>query len=469
MTRFHSVADALFHPASHSSEHFPSQIHLMMITSKSIDLLEGRSLRHGIRVAAIAGTLGTLMGLSERSKIALLYAGLLHDVGLVRVVADIAVRLPKGRTEKELFSRHALLNARYRGNPHAPYDELQLSDDTIHLLKNHPQASADFIHRVYLSGEVLDIVQASHELMDGSGYPLGLSGEAIPLGARILAFADTIESVMDEVTGLSARKQAAEHFADMKANALFDPKVVEAFQILCAKDTKENEDLFFKSLFTPQIEPLLHGLFSDSVPIETQRPRLSMSGEMILNLCQAIGGLSDQLLPHSAQNHAIKTAHTAATMARHLEINNDQCGQLIMAGLFHDLGMMSVPLALLNKPDTLNKDQWSIIHDHPRWTEEILKSVPGLEIVSEWSGEHHERMNGSGYPSRRRGSEISVAGRILALADVYSALTSPRPYRTHAYEPLDAIPVIGQGRFRLYDSQLLSVLKASVLERSIPV
>ncbi len=444
----------------------------MIIASKSIDLLEGRGLRHGIRVAVIAGTIATMMDLPQRSKIALLYAGLLHDVGLIRVASDIAHQLPKGITEKDLFSRHTLLNARYRGNPHAPYEELQLSINAIELLKSHPQASADFINSVYLSGEVAEIIQSSHELMDGSGYPLGLSGDAIPLGGRILAFADTVESIMDEVNGLSARKEAVEHFAEMKANTLFDPQVVETFQVLCAKDGKENEDFFFRSLFTPNVEELLIDLFSSSFPDpasdKNSRPRLAMSGEMVLNICQAIGGLSDGLLPHFTKKHSYKVAHCAAAMAKHLGIEDEQCGQLIMAGFLHDLGMLSVPLNILAKPDTLNKEQWSIIHDHPRWTQEILKNIPGFQNIIEWSGEHHEHMNGSGYPGGCRGFEISVAGRILAIADVYSALTSPRPYRTHAYEPLDAIPVMGQGRFRLYDSQLISVLKTAMLESQVP-
>ncbi len=443
----------------------------MVIASKSIDLLEGRGIRHGVRVAVIAGTLATMMGLSQRSKTALLYAGLLHDVGLVRLVSDIAPRLPKGITEKDLFAQHTLLNARYRGNPHAPYDELQLSEETLTLLKAHPQASSEFIHNVYLSGEVTEIIQGSHELMDGSGYPLGISGEAIPLGARILAFADVVESIMDEATGLNPRKQAVEHFAEVKAGSLFDPQVIETFQILCAKDSKENDDFFFKNLFTPHVEERLDDLFTESLSnnTHTPRPRLSMSGEMVLNICQAIGSFSDSLLPRYTKNHSLKVAHTAVAMARHLGIEDEQCGQLIIAGLFHDLGMLHIPLQIISKPETLTKAQWGKVHDHPRWTQEILKNTPGFDHIIEWSGEHHERMNGSGYPGGCRGFEISVAGRILAIADVYSALTSSRPYRTHAHEPLDALPVMSQGRFRFYDSQLIAILKDTMLENQVPV
>ena len=76
-------------------------------------------------------------------------------------------------------------------------------------------------------------------------------------------------------------------------------------------------------------------------------------------------------------------------------------------------------------------------------------------------------MNGRWYPASKNVFEMSVGGRIIAIADVFDVLTSARPYRKEPYEPMDALPILGQGRFRLYDSQLVSVLRTVVLETEI--
>ena len=76
-------------------------------------------------------------------------------------------------------------------------------------------------------------------------------------------------------------------------------------------------------------------------------------------------------------------------------------------------------------------------------------------------------MNGRGYHTGKKGFEISVGGRILAIADAFDALTSPRPYRTHAHEALDALPVLNQGRGTQFDGQLVSVLRQVILKREV--
>lgn len=427
----------------------PSLYDLLIAASKGIALLEGRSLRHGVRVAVIAGTLGHLLQLPQREQTALIFASLLHDAGLVRIVSDVAIRLPSGMTEKDLFSRHPLLNTGIL----IESESRPLPETALQLLKAHPQSAAGFLDRLQISGEVAAIIAGGHELMDGSGYPLGISGEAIPISARILAFSDTIEARMDHAGGLHARQEALDSFLNKEACGKFDPELVELFRTLV---TTAPEEVFLRQLYTRQAEAMLDEL----IP---QR-RQPLAGESLRLTCEALGTLSDNILPLYTRNHSFQTANTALSMACHIGIPPHQTGQLALAGLVHDLGMLAVPMNVLLSPDTLNPQQWSHINDHPRHTMDILKGLPGFEAIREWCGEHHERMNGSGYPGGKKGIDISVAGRILGIADAYSALISPRPYRAHAYEPMDALPILGQGRFRLFDHPLISVLRSVVLE-----
>ncbi len=443
------------------SEHFlggtvepkraPRFLDLLVAISKAQDFLKGKPLRSSLRVAAIAGTLAKRVGLSQRDVVSLLYAGLVYDIGLVRVAADLYRLLQRvERNEKDLFQIHALLNARVITNPFEGMPEVQ------QVLINHPQAAIEWVERLYLSEEVKAIVVAHHELCDGSGYPFGLTQEMIPFGARILAFADTVEAVMGDVAGLTSRKHTLESFLDIKVAEKFDLEVVEAFRALL-----DEGDDFFRKIYSLEVEAMARELAPDR-----QEP---LDGKVMLDMCQVLSEMSDGLLPLYRKGHSQKVAYYAAKMAENLGINREQCGELIAAGLVHDAGMLAMPVGILMKQGQLTAEEWNLIYDHPRFTEEVLRGVPGFENIALWTSEHHERMNGRGYPSNKKGFEISVGGRILAIADVFDALTSSRPYRTHAHEPMDALPIMGQGRFSLYDNQLVSVLRKVILETEVSV
>lgn len=434
----------------------PTLNDLLLATSKAMDLLEGKPFRSAMRVAVIAGSIAKIMALPERDTASIVYAALLHDIGLAKLVADIYPHLPPGTSEKPLFNVHALLNARVTGSP---YDR-PLSDDLFQLFHQHPLAASDFIHKIGLSQEVVDLVAAHHELCDGSGYPLGLERNQIPIGARILTFADVVEGVLESTTkeapGLTSRRHALDSFLEIKTAGKFDDEVVAVFKNLI--DTHED---FLKMISSFELERMVRQLMPERT--------LTMSGVTMHSVAIALGSLSDSLMPLYKKDRSRHVADMALRLAGTLGIHREQCGELLVAALVMDLGHLATPAHLLFKATPLTAEERSIIHDHPTQTQEIFKNVPGFENISLWASEHHERMNGKGYPCQRKGYEISIGGRLLALADVFDALTAPRPYRTQAHEPMDALPVIGQGRMTLYDSQLVNQLRKVVLNSEIPV
>jgi HD-GYP domain-containing protein (c-di-GMP phosphodiesterase class II) len=434
----------------------PTHTDLLLAASKAMDLLEGKPLRSGMKVAVLAGSIAKMMGLPPREVGTIVYASLLHDIGLIRMIADIVPHLPPGVSEKMLFQAHPLFNARVIGTPH----ERPLSGDLEHMLSQHPLAARDFVCKMTLSEDVAELIAAHHELYDGTGYPFGLSGEQIPIGARIMAFADVVEGVLgrpaQEVSGFSTRRQSLDNFLEIKAPGKFDPQVIEVFTGMI-----EAYDDLLRMISTLEVENMLRCLLP-------QRS-LPMDGHTLLSIVSALGELPDMMMPLYKGNRSQNMAQLAMRLAESLGIHREQCGELAMAAMLMDIGHLATPMSILTKPGLLTVEEREVIQSHPVMTQEVLKAVPGFENIQLWASEHHERMNGKGYPGQKKGFEISVGGRILALTDVFDALTSYRPHRAHAHEPLDALPVIGQGRMTLYDNQLVTLLRKVVLNAELPV
>ncbi len=152
--------------------------------------------------------------------------------------------------------------------------------------------------------------------------------------------------------------------------------------------------------------------------------------------------------PYTA-GHQRRVTELACAIARGMGLSEDRIEGLRMAGLIHDIGKISIPAEVLSKPGKLNELEWGMIKTHPEVGYNILKSVEFPWPVAQIVLQHHERMNGSGYPQGLSGDEIMLEARILAVADVVEAMASHRPYRG----PLgvdEALEEISQKRGTLY-------------------
>jgi diguanylate cyclase (GGDEF)-like protein/putative nucleotidyltransferase with HDIG domain len=132
---------------------------------------------------------------------------------------------------------------------------------------------------------------------------------------------------------------------------------------------------------------------------------------------------------HYTRQHSEQVTSYAAALAEELGLSEDSQRTLRIAGLLHDVGKIGVPDRILRKPGRLTADERDVIKQHARLGEMIIKEVPNIADVLAAVGSHHERLDGAGYPRGLKGEEIPLLGRILAVADSYSAMTSDRPYR----------------------------------------
>jgi putative nucleotidyltransferase with HDIG domain len=152
------------------------------------------------------------------------------------------------------------------------------------------------------------------------------------------------------------------------------------------------------------------------------------TGELMLDAIKALVAAIDAKDPYT-QGHSQRVSDYSVMIAQELGLNETQVHQVRIGSLLHDVGKIGIPDAILKKPDRLTPDEYIEIQKHPLTGMNILKQVKMLEPMLPAIVEHHERLSGSGYPYGLRGEQISLMGRIVAVADVFDAMTSHRPYR----------------------------------------
>jgi len=127
--------------------------------------------------------------------------------------------------------------------------------------------------------------------------------------------------------------------------------------------------------------------------------------------------------------HQLRVADLARAIATEMGLPQDTIDGIRMAGSIHDIGKLSIPAEILSKPGKLSDVEFSLIKEHSRKGYEMLKDVESPWPLAEIVYQHHERMDGSGYPRNLKGDEILMEARIMAVADVVEAMASHRPYR----------------------------------------
>jgi len=157
--------------------------------------------------------------------------------------------------------------------------------------------------------------------------------------------------------------------------------------------------------------------------------------------------------PYTA-GHQLRVSKLSASIAQEMRLSSDKIEGIRVAGLVHDIGKVSIPAEILSKPGKLNEIEYSLIKDHPQIGYEILKSIDFTWPVAQIVLQHHERIDGSGYPQGLKGDEILIEAKITGVADVVEAMSSHRPYRpTLGIDK--ALEEISQNRGILYDPEVV--------------
>jgi HD-GYP domain-containing protein (c-di-GMP phosphodiesterase class II) len=271
----------------------------------------------------------------------------------------------------------------------------------------HCLIAGQFAMRLGLGLEVRDPLQHVFERWDGKGAPAQLAGEQIAVAARIVVIADIVEA-FHRAMGI----EAAADVAHRRAGGQFDPGL--------AAHVYANADALLGRLHQATgwedaiaAEPALASRLTD--------PQLDAALE-------AVADFADLKSPYTT-GHSRGVAARAAGAAHVAGLGDAAANELRRAGLLHDVGRIGVPNTIWDKPGPLTETETERVRMHPYLTERTFSRSTRLAQLAEVAAEHHERLDGSGYPRALSGGALSPEARLLAAADAYQAMTEPRPHR----------------------------------------
>lgn len=164
-------------------------------------------------------------------------------------------------------------------------------------------------------------------------------------------------------------------------------------------------------------------------------------------------------------NHILRMSHMCAHLARAAGWNAEQCDLILNASPMHDIGKIGIPDAVLLKPGKLDADEWAVMQQHATIGADLLDGDDSdlLRMARDIALTHHEKWDGSGYPQGLSGEDIPPAGRIAALADVFDALLSDRPYK-RAWAASDAVAFIESNMGKHFDPELVELFRSVLPE-----
>ena len=185
--------------------------------------------------------------------------------------------------------------------------------------------------------------------------------------------------------------------------------------------------------------------------------------ENMLQTVEAIASIVEMRDPYTS-GHQARVAELAKDIASQMGLPEEQVQAIHLAGLVHDLGKIRIPAEILSKPGRLDEIEYSLIKMHPKAGYDILKGIDFSWPIAQMVLQHHERMDGSGYPQGLKGDEILPGARILIVADVVEAMSSHRPYRPGLGVEA-ALEEITKSRGICYDPQVVDACVALFRER----
>ncbi len=396
---------------------------LLGVLSFGADLGMGQPMEHVLRQCLIAHGLAERIGLEDDDRDAVFFAALVAWVGC-HVDAyeqakwfgdEMALKSDFRQTDFATATSGPLFMLRHLGAGLPLRERIGLVPSFLgdgrraaeSMLENHWRASDDLMARVGLDPLVRETVEQSFERWDGRGVPRGLKGDEILVTARLVNMADVVE-VFHRAGGV----QAAVSVARQRAGTQFDPELAETF-------AGDAESLFAE---------LDHVEAWDAVVSATHASRHWLSGQELDAALEAVADFVDVKSPYTI-GHSRGVAALASDAAASFGLSEAGTTQLRRAALVHDLGRLGVPNTIWDKPGPLTPAELERVRMHAYLGERMLASSPALAPLAAVAVQHHERLDGSGYPRGLTGADITPSGRLLAAADSYHARLEPRPHR----------------------------------------
>lgn len=406
--------------------------------SHALDLTEGQPQGHTLRTCAIGMRLGEDVGLGADARSALYYALLLKDAGCSsnaqRFASLFGTADQRGKYQMKLTDWHhrgrlALRTAATAGAGRPLWARVkhfariaQEEDLTRDLIQIRCDRGASIALQLGFPPQTAEAIRSLDEHWCGKGYPEGKREDEIPLLARIANLAQCVE-----IFHARDGRRGALRVARQRRGTWFDPDLVD---VLLGWGSDE---AWWNELRQPHI-------LERVVAEEPRDRRLGADEEMLNTVAGAFADIVDAKSPYTFR-HSTNVAMYAVRMAEEMGLDDADLRRLHLGGLLHDIGKLGISSRILEKPGRLDDDERKEIERHPLHTWAILSRVGAFQGFARMSALHHEKLDGSGYPWGVGANELEPAARILAVADIYEALTADRPYRA-GMTPPDALAIL---------------------------
>lgn len=394
--------------------------------SYALDITEGQPPGHAVRSCLIGMRLAEELDLDEHTRSALYYALLLKDAGCSSNAAkicslfrgdDLRFKHDSKLVDWTRSSDNFFLTLRHvapAGSPlarAAALLRLGLSQGTQKdIFETRCERGADIALELGYTELTAAAIRSLDEHWDGRGQPAGLSGEEIPLLGRILCLAQSVD-----VFAVNEGIAAAFRMARERRGTWFDPELVRALEAI------EGDGDFWSRLVSDDVDMLVR-------EVEPPDDVVLADDEALDRIAGAFARVIDAKSPFTAR-HSVRVAEIAVGIGETLGYDGEALRRLRRAALLHDIGKLGTSNLILDKPGRLTDAERVEMQQHPAYTHEFLARVAAFsELAADASG-HHEKLDGSGYPRGLAGDEISPVMRILAVADIFEAMTADRPYR----------------------------------------
>ncbi len=446
----------------HPSVSHVRQSEVLAGLSYALDLTEGQRPGHALRSCLIGMRIGTAMELSQPQLGSLFYALLMKDLGCSSNSARFAALFGSNDQDikadiKRIDWTRALESFRFVARNAAPGQFLlkrtwrmlavmaRGPEGARDVVQTRCERGADIAKMLSFDPDAVNAIRALDEHWDGQGQPYSKKGEEIPLLARILGLAQTMEVFFTTYGHDSAFEMAA-----MRRGTWFDPAVVDGVFSFRA------DRQFWEGLAIADMKDLAR--FEPDAAAETA------TDDRLDTIATAFASVIDAKSPWTYR-HSNEVAAIAVAIGEEMGLLPRELRLLRRAGLLHDLGKLGVSNLILDKPGKLTDEEFLVMKRHPDHTAQILSRVPCFRPLVDAAAAHHERLDGRGYHRRIAGHEVCTHARILAVADICDALRASRPYR--AGLPIEKIlEIMGRDAGVALDPEVFAAL-TTVLTRNV--
>ena len=360
--------------------------------SFALDAIEhefsGATAEHGKRVAWLSMKMAEGMGLSEEQLVDFIGCAVLHDNAVIEYLQE----------EK----KRQIVSAGSRDG-----------DDTgISYLAGHAIIGERNAALLPFRTGVKNVILWHHENADGSGA-LGLRQDQTDFRSEFIHVADAVDILYDLKNAEPAGFEEIRKFVAGEAGHLFSDRAAAQFQKIAFEDILDLQAKGPEALLKERLPAIWH----------------DYSDEEIKAIAEFFAKIVDYKSPFTTA-HSLGVAGKAKTMAEYYGWDADKTIRYYLAGAMHDIGKVVIGNEILEKPGKLDQWEYSVMKDHARASLQILGDIEGLEDITEWAANHHEKLDGSGYSRGLDASQLSFEERLMACIDIYQALTEDRPYKS---------------------------------------